>query len=144
MQNNRQNWLSVLARASLPEIEEILVRAPDAPSVVIIKAPEVGTVMIEGRAGGTGQRFNLGEATVTRAVVQLRDATVGVAYALGSNRAKAERAALVDALLQTLTDDHPAHAAVRSLRAAQAERAQSRSRKAAATKVDFFTMARGD
>lgn len=101
--------------------------------------------MLEGRAGGGGRRFNAGEATVTRAVVRLDDGTMGFSYALGTDKRKAELAAVADALLQS--DERHAEvdaALIAPLAAAQADERNARSRKAAATKVDFFTLVRGD
>ena len=59
-------------------------------------------MMVQGRAGaGWGAAFNLGEVTVTRASVRLGCGTVGHALVQGLDARKAERAALLDALLQT-------------------------------------------
>ncbi len=54
----RQLWMAILARASRAEIAELA--GPDLPQHDVLKAPETGTVMVEGRAGGAGRRFNLG------------------------------------------------------------------------------------
>lgn len=140
----RRQWLAILARASAAELAAIVGRLTDPPQYIRLKGPETGTVMIEGRAGGSGRRFNVGEATVTRAVIQLADGTLGVAYALGRDQRKAELAAVIDAILQ---DERQGAAMatreVAPLAAAQAEAREIRSRKAAATKVDFFTVVRG-
>ena len=55
--------------------------------------------MVRARAGGTGQRFNLGEATVTRCVVRPDAALtgtqqVGVGYVLGCSHRQALLVAL--------------------------------------------------
>jgi alpha-D-ribose 1-methylphosphonate 5-triphosphate synthase subunit PhnG len=134
--------MAVLARASRDELEALRAGAT-IPAYEILKAPEVGSVMVEGRAGGTGQRFNLGEATVTRCVRTERG-TMGHAYALGRDRAGAEIAAVLDALLQVETAGGALHQAITKLRAAQAARRETSSRKAAATKVEFFTLVRGN
>ena len=139
----RQHWLSVLARASAPELEAVLAQHGGIPAHTVIKPAEVGTVMIEGRAGGAGVRFNLGEAAATRCVVRFDDGTLGVAYALGSGRRKAHLAALVDGMLQTAEESHSLQAAIESLAAGQAAQRELASRKAASTKVDFFTLVRG-
>jgi alpha-D-ribose 1-methylphosphonate 5-triphosphate synthase subunit PhnG len=100
--------------------------------------------MLEGRAGGAGRRFNLGEATMTRCVVRV-NGILGFAYALGRDKAKAQLAARLDALLQD-----PAHrdvlmsTVIQPLATAQGQAKEMASRKAAATKVDFFTLVRGD
>jgi alpha-D-ribose 1-methylphosphonate 5-triphosphate synthase subunit PhnG len=142
---DRQRWMSVLARASGSDIERGLSAACAIPDYEIVKAPETGTLMLEGRAGGSGQRFNVGEATVSRAVVRIANGQLGFSYCLGHDRRKALLAALADALLQDpsyrkgLED-----ALIAPLARRQAEARTMQSRKAAATKVNFFTLVRGD
>ncbi|MBB5752946.1 phosphonate C-P lyase system protein PhnG [Prosthecomicrobium pneumaticum] len=107
-----------------------------------LRAPEPGLVMVRGRMGGDGRPFNLGEATVTRAVVRLATGETGFAYQLGRDRDKARRAALLDALAQI----RPAavSAALAPIRnRIEAERDVAR-RRTAATRVNFFTLQRGE
>lgn len=136
----RQSWMATLARASRAEIESLL---GGPPAHEILKAPETGTVMVEGRAGGAGRRFNLGEATVTRCVVRLSTGRMGFSYALGRDGRKARLAALLDARLQDEAEGSRLHQGVATLAAKQAAARDLASRKAAATKVDFFTLVRG-
>jgi len=79
----RQHWMGILARASGNEVAALLACIEPQPSYELIKRPETGTLMLEGRAGGAGQRFNMGEATMTRCVIRLSDGTMGFSYALG-------------------------------------------------------------
>ncbi len=139
---SRPFWMGVLARASSSEVAALL---GPLPPYEMIKRPETGTVMVEGRAGGGGRRFNVGEATMTRCVVRLPDGTMGFSYALGRDRKKAEQAAVIDALLQGNGEEKGAllrH--IDRLANDQKERRELASRKAAATKVNFFTLVRGD
>ena len=116
----------------------------DAVPFVYLRKPETGLVMMRGRMGATGAPFNLGEATVTRCAV-VSEQREGHGYVLGRNAAHARTIAMLDALLQS-----PDHAPwVRDevlpqlsgkIGAARVETAG----KAAATKVEFFTMVRGD
>lgn len=138
---DRQRWMAILARASRSEIADLV--GPDLPGHEVLKAPETGTVMVEGRAGGAGRRFNLGEATVTRCVVRLSDGPMGFSYALGRDARKARLAAILDARLQREDTNSPLHRAVDDLAACQSAASDLASRKAAATKVDFFTLVRG-
>jgi alpha-D-ribose 1-methylphosphonate 5-triphosphate synthase subunit PhnG len=138
---DRQRWMAVLAHASRAEIADLV--GPDLPGHEVLKAPETGTVMVEGRAGGAGRRFNLGEATVTRCVVRLSDGPMGFSYALGRDARKARLAAILDARLQREDANSPLHRAVDDLAARQTAARALASRKAAATKVDFFTLVRG-
>jgi alpha-D-ribose 1-methylphosphonate 5-triphosphate synthase subunit PhnG len=136
--------MSVLARSRREELEAIIERLGGLPGHAVLKPAETGTVMIEGRAGGTGRRFNLGEATMTRCVVRLDGGAMGFAYALGTDRRKALLAAVLDALLQD-PDHGPALARAEIAPLAECQRAAKELalRKAAATKVDFFTLVRG-
>jgi alpha-D-ribose 1-methylphosphonate 5-triphosphate synthase subunit PhnG len=101
-------------------------------------------VMLRGRIGGTGDVFNLGEASVTRCALRMGAGALGVGYALGRDRRKAELMAIFDALLQD-----PARQAgilrelVEPLAGQQAAQRESASRAAAASKVEFFTFVRG-
>ena len=139
--SERQRWMAVLARASRSEIEAVL--GAEIPPHDLLKAPETGTVMVEGRAGGAGRRFNLGEATVTRCVVRLADGAMGFAYALGRDGRKARLSAILDARLQQEAPAGPLRQAVSCLATAQTAALATASRKAAATKVEFFTLVRG-
>jgi len=137
----RQRWMAILARASAQELAAKLAELPPLPASETLRAPETGLVMVRGRAGGDGDAFNLGEMTVTRCALRL-GAHVGHAYIAGRDHAKARLAALLDAALQ----DSALHAAcmqavVEPLAATQQEVRCAEARKAAATRVDFFTMA---
>jgi alpha-D-ribose 1-methylphosphonate 5-triphosphate synthase subunit PhnG len=145
----RQRWMAVLARAKRVELKAIVERLGGLPAHTVLKGPEAGTIMIEARAGGTGRRFNLGEATMTRCVVRLEGggnsaATMGFSYALGTDRQKALLAAVLDALLQRAEPQSDVLAKeVAQLAAEQAARRDLASRKAARTRVDFFALVRG-
>ena len=141
----RQRWMGILARATGDEIAGLLASIEPQPSYELIKRPETGTLMLEGRAGGAGQRFNMGEATMTRCVIRLPDGTMGFSYALGRDRNKAEQSAVIDALLQSATSDAEVlNVGIDAMARKQAEAREIASRKAAATKVNFFTLVRGD
>jgi alpha-D-ribose 1-methylphosphonate 5-triphosphate synthase subunit PhnG len=99
--------------------------------------------MARGRIGGTGAAFNVGEASVTRAAVRLASGEIGIAYQLGRDRQKARSAALLDALWQTARRPEVEAALAAVAERIAAERAL-KARRVAATKVEFFTMARGE
>src|SRR5262245_12031208 len=96
----RRRWMSVLAQASADELEGRWREVPAPPRHRMLRRPETGLVMVRGRAGGTGARFNVGEATVTRCAVELEGGAIGVAYVRGRDQRHAELAAVLDALLQ--------------------------------------------
>lgn len=149
----RRAWMGVMARSARADLEAALSRAMEGlplPAFDWLRPPEIGLAMVRGRIGGTGDAFNLGEATVTRATLRLRDesderTTVGVACHLGRDRRRAELAAIADALLQT-----PQHHArlqaqlIAPLASQLAAKHAQRQQDAASTRVEFFTMVRGD
>lgn len=141
-QAERRHWMGILARASAEDIAERLAALPQpAPAHARLRGPETGLVMVRGRAGGDGAPFNLGEMTVTRCAVRLPDGRVGHAYVAGRDARQAELAALLDAMLLDEAARPALDAAVIApLAAAQAARREAETRRAAATRVQFFTM----
>lgn len=141
----RSDWLGLLSRSRAPELEAVAADLVAGLAFEWLRAPHVGLVMVRGRAGGTGDVFNLGEMTVARASVRLEDGTVGHGYVQGRDKRQAELAALVDALLQQETRHQEIMARViEPLRQKAETRRIEKSRKAASTKVEFFTMVRGE
>lgn len=139
----RKRWLSILAKAPSREVISAWDDLAERPSYRALRAPEIGMVLVRGRAGGTGDAFNLGEMTVTRAAVRLDSGETGIGYVAGRDRRHAEIAAAVDAMMQSASLRPSVEAAVVGrLARAQDERRDTAARKAAATKVDFFTMVR--
>lgn len=111
----------------------------------VIRPPETGLVMLRGRIGGTGSAFNLGEATVTRCAVRIAKGHEGYAYVMGRNHGHAKLAAVCDALLQDESQHGKVDAEVlQPLQKLMADQRSLAARKAAATKVDFFTLVRGE
>ncbi|OAJ55725.1 phosphonate C-P lyase system protein PhnG [Paraburkholderia ginsengiterrae] len=149
----RRAWMAVLARTPRADLEAALehaLRDIPTPTYDWLRPPEIGLAMVRGRVGGSGDPFNLGEATVTRTTLRLREtggaaAAVGVACHLGRDRRRAELAALADALLQMPEHHASLHAQlIEPLAARHAVRRAERQQDAAATRVEFFTMVRGD
>jgi len=139
----RKRWLSILAKAPSQDVITAWEGLAERPSYSALRAPEIGMVLVRGRMGGTGDAFNLGEMTVTRAAVRLESGETGIGYVAGRNRRHAEIAAAVDAMMQSADlRDAVEGAVVARLAASQQTRRDTNARKAAATKVDFFTMVR--
>ena len=137
----RQGWMGLLARSAPRRLHALL---PDVPPHTLLRGPEVGAVMVRGRVGGTGQPFNLGEMTVTRCSVRLDGGAVGHAHVQGRDKAHALRAAVVDALMQTDQAQATETQILTPLLAEEAAARALRATKAAATKVEFFTLVRGE
>ncbi|MBY5934701.1 phosphonate C-P lyase system protein PhnG [Tateyamaria omphalii] len=140
----RKAWLSVLAKAQAADVAALWVEAGYAPDHEVLRAPEIGAVMVRGRAGAVGAPFNLGEMTVTRCSVRLASGEVGHGYVQGRGKDHAVQAALTDALMQTADAPAVEAAIVAPLRDAAGAKRATRAAKAAATKVNFFTMVRGE
>lgn len=140
----RKAWMSLLAKAPEGRVATLMDNAMHRPAFSWLRKPEIGSTMVRGRAGGTGAAFNLGEMTVTRCALALTSGEVGHAYIQGRRKADAEAAALVDALMQTDAAAHLRVAVLDPLESELAARKATRAAKAAATKVDFFTMVRGE
>jgi alpha-D-ribose 1-methylphosphonate 5-triphosphate synthase subunit PhnG len=141
---DRPSWMGILAKADANDIAESWSRLPALPTYDLLRRPEIGLVMVQGRTGGDGAAFNLGEMTVTRCSVRLSDGTVGHAWVAGRRTDHAERAAVLDALMQVPAHRPTLEPEIRRLAEQQANRRTEAARKAAATRVDFFTMVRGE
>ena len=145
-ENQRDDWMGVLGRAPVKSLEAKMKPFSDATSFDWLRLPEIGAIMVQGRAGGTGAAFNMGEMTVTRCALRLTGGTasVGHGYVQGRDARHAELAALADALLQTNRQGEVMDAVILLLKAEEAAKRLAARRKAGATKVDFFTMVRAE
>lgn len=138
----RPAWLSLLARASAPVLTHLLADAPPLPGFSRLRGPEIGMSMVRGRAGGGGAAFNLGEMTMARCSVRDEAGRVGHGYAAGRDGAQVELIARLDAALQDEARYPALEAAVlRPLAQAEQARRAEIAAKAAATDVQFFTLA---
>jgi len=141
----RRRWMSVLAQATGAEIERAWQALAERPEYRVVRRPEVGLVMVRGRAGGSGAPFNLGEMTVTRCTVDLPSGMAGHGYVAGRNVRHAELAAVFDALLQDpLLTAGIEESVIGPLEAIQRERRRQLAARSAPTRVEFFTLVRGD
>jgi alpha-D-ribose 1-methylphosphonate 5-triphosphate synthase subunit PhnG len=137
----RQRWMAILARAQSDQLQALLADCGAIPIHTMVRGPEGGLVMVRARAGGGGAAFNLGEMTITRCTVRTDTGFVGHAYVAGRDERCAELAALGDALMQDPDlADTIERRVVAPLERQQIEGRAARSRKAAATRVEFFAM----
>jgi alpha-D-ribose 1-methylphosphonate 5-triphosphate synthase subunit PhnG len=140
----RRAAMATLADARTDEIAGLLA-AFGMPAHVELRPVETGLVMLQGRIGGDGAPFNFGEATVTRAAVRIASGEVGLAYVLGRDRDKARLAALCDALWQNEAARERVERHVLAPIRARLDEERTRMRQeAAASRVDFFTLVRGE
>ncbi|ETA06605.1 MULTISPECIES: phosphonate C-P lyase system protein PhnG [Gordonia] len=144
----RQNWMRTLASSPAEAVEAAWHQWEPKPAVQEIRSPETGLVMLRARIDSVGDRFNVGEATVTRATVRLHGAplsadAVGSAYILGTNRDHAHAAACFDALLCDDTERARVLAeVVEPMRKAADDLDTARRAEARSTLVDFFNVSR--
>lgn len=145
----RQSWIAALAQSSLWQLEQTLSPLGHLPHYDFLRPPEVGLTMVQGRIGGTGQPFYLGEMTITRCVVnlntpELEESITGFGYVAGRSHRHAELAALCDALLQ-----HPCwHDVIQTqvilpLQETAQQQRDQKQRQTESTRVNFFTLVRG-
>ena len=143
-QARRKAVMAVLAHSATADIEGRLGMVA-LPAHEDLREPENGLVMVRGRVGGDGAPFNLGEATVSRAAVRLSTGEVGFGYTLGRDREKARLIALCDAMVQSAELAGAIETeVVAPLRAAMIERQNRKVEETAATRVDFYTLVRGE
>jgi alpha-D-ribose 1-methylphosphonate 5-triphosphate synthase subunit PhnG len=141
----RKALMATLAHAQPQEIANGLKAAEVASDYVELRPVETGLVMVRGRIGGDGQPFNVGEATVTRAAVRLASGEVGFSYLLGRDCDKARLAAICDAVWQNKAKRAAIeHCVLAPIRARQEAERTRKSAQTAATRVDFFTLVRGE
>lgn len=137
--------MRLCAQATDLELSSALLAIGPVPDMAEIRPPEIGLTMLRGRMGGDGPPFNLGEATVTRAAVRLRTGETGMSYLLGRRPGAARAAATIDALdqvprFQPMIDE----ALVGPVAGRLAHEQAIQRAEVAATKVDFFTLVRGE
>jgi len=137
--STRQHWMAVLAHSQPAALQARLSALNLTPDYELIRAPEIGLVQIQARMGGTG------DATLTRAVVRLASGTLGYSYLLGRNKPHAEQCAVVDALLQEAPHFQTLmETLIAPLEADRAARLAARQAEVNTSRVDFFTLVRGD
>lgn len=140
----RQAMMGTLARATAEELVSAIERFKPLPPIHDLRPAEVGLAMVRGRIGGDGDAFNAGEATVTRAAVRIEGGATGVSYLLGRAPERARSAAILDALWQDRALRMAVEEALDPVRQRLAAQAREAQEKTAATRVNFFTMVRGE
>lgn len=140
----RRAAMALAGAATLAELQDALAQTGLPAEAEDLRAPETGLVMARGRIGGDGRAFNLGEATVTRAAVRLPGGETGFAYHLGRDRPRARLAAILDAHWQNAQARPAVDAALAVVAERRQREAEARARRVAATRVNFFTLVRGE
>lgn len=137
--------MQTLALAEDEELETAYANFSDRPEWHFARKPETGLIMAQGRIGGGGAAFNIGEISTTRAVVTLATGETGYAYCKGRNQRRAAIIAFFDAVWQHPSLNHRLKTEIiQVLNQNIKTRDNKCARETAATKVDFFTLVRGD
>lgn len=140
----RRRRMELLARATAGEFDTAWAALPALPEVIDLRGPETGLIMLTGRIGGDGSRFNLGEATVSRSTVRLASGHIGFGQLLGSDRDRARKAAIFDALAATEGGRPVVEELCAAVEARLAGERCQHEAETASTRVDFFTLVRGE
>ncbi|NOH62227.1 phosphonate C-P lyase system protein PhnG [Vibrio sp. RE88] len=141
----RQKWMSVLAQSQFSELKSRWDTLALAPEYAMVRQSEIGLAQVRARMGSTGRQFNVGDATITRAVIKLSSGELGYSYLQGRNKPHAELAAVIDALMQNDQYLEVLNSQlIEPLAALKHERDSQRAQEVASSKVDFFTMVRGE
>ena len=144
-ESRRKRAISAFAQSPDGFLQDMWAKLSGGRDLHPVRGPEVGLIMIRGRTGGGGAPFNLGEASVTRASVRIADGPVGHAMILGRDPEKARHAAGFDALWQLPEACEAVETqVVGEIERRRLEADQEKSEETAATRVDFFTMVRGE
>lgn len=144
-ETERRRWrMELLARATAGEFNAAWTALPAEPEVTDLRGPETGLIMLTGRIGGDGARFNLGEATVSRSTVRLASGHIGFGQLLGSDRDRARKAAVFDALAATERGRPVVEELCAAIEARLTGERRQHEADAASTRVDFFTLVRGE
>lgn len=141
----RQHWMSVLAHSQPAELAARLNALNINADYEVIRAAETGLGADSGANGRHRRTLFAGDATLTRAAVRLTDGTLGYSWVLGRDKQHAERCALIDALMQQNRHfQNLSETLIAPLDADRMARIAARQAEVNASRVDFFTMVRGD
>nr|WP_319534353.1 phosphonate C-P lyase system protein PhnG [uncultured Vibrio sp.] len=143
-QEERQQWMKELSLAPFDQLSELWEAFSDKPSYKHLRATESGLVQVRGKLGNTGDRFNMGDVTMTRASIALENGFNGFAYVQGRNKQHADIAAVLDALMQSDLAPTVNEMILGPLNQLRMERRRAATEETLKTKVDFFTLVRGE
>ena len=144
MIEKRKFWMSLLATSNQSDLLNLWEQKKIRVNYVWLRTPEIGSIMAQGRMGVTGDKFNIGEVTITRCSLKLNCGTIGHSYVQGRSKKKAEISALCDALMQTKMSKEINKNIIIPLEKIKKDNKDKILSKAEATKVDFFTLVRGE
>lgn len=142
---DRKKWIGLLGCADPKDLEAARDDLTEGLDIRYVVKPETGMIMVQAKSDGSNARFNLGEVTVSRCVLDVKNKYTGTAWIMGSDLRHAELAALFDGLLQD-PDYHDllASTLMKDLKKKQAAKNRQLAEDASDTRVEFFTLKRGE
>ena len=144
-QTQRQEWMAALALADEGRLRDAWDNMAERPDYQVVRGPETGLVMVRARSGNVGERFNLGEMTVTRCSVGLAGGIMGHAFIGGMKPDHACLAAIFDALMQLPERrEELRRQLIEPLLRKRREYLIRRCDEVRPSRVDFFTLVRGE
>jgi alpha-D-ribose 1-methylphosphonate 5-triphosphate synthase subunit PhnG len=144
-ETTRQEWMAALALAPDARLREAWDGLTAQPRYKVVRGPETGLVMVRARTGNSGERFNLGEMSVTRCTVALDHGVMGHAFIGGLCHEHARLAAVFDALLQLPEQGEDLRRTLIEPLRRQRQACLARRRvEVRPSRVDFFTLVRGE
>jgi len=144
-QTQRQEWMAALALADEGRLRDAWDNMAERPDYQVVRGPETGLVMVRARSGNVGERFNLGEMTVTRCSVGLAGGVMGHAFIGGMKPGHACLAAVFDALMQLPERrEELRRQLIEPLLRKRREYLIRRCDEVRPSRVDFFTLVRGE
>lgn len=141
---DRKAWLSLMATCDKERIFSLWQDSQIKVDFGLIRDAEVGAVMVKARQGSNGDAFHFSEMSLTRCSVRLESGEIGHGYHQGRSKKAAKIVALCDALAQTKTYPEIEKKIFNPLNEARRKRREMIRKRADATKVDFFTLVRGE
>jgi len=142
---NREDWIGLLGSADPTDLESALEKLNHPIEFNHIVKPETGMLMVQAKADGTNSRFNLGEITISKCILEINGQYMGAGWTMGTNLRHAELAALFDGLFQDpLFQETLNQTLIPLLKEKQQAKNDRRLKDAADTKVEFFTLKRGE
>ena len=144
LNESRKQWLSYLATAD----ENYLISLWDNLNMKIeynwLREPEIGSIMVQGKAGATGDNFNVGEVTITRGSLNVDEKIQGNGSVQGKKKYKTKMSVLGNPLIKTEKKKIIKRNIIDKLIKYKNNKRNEILSKTEATKVDFFTLVRGE
>jgi len=144
-EKNRKEWIGLLGSADPKDLEAARKEHAKGVEITHVVKPETGMIMAQAKADGSNGRFNLGEITVSRCVLEVKKIYMGTSWVMGSDLRHAELAALFDGMLQDpVTRDKLTNTLIKELKIKQTVKNERLTQDASDTRVEFFTLKRGE